>query len=89
MSGIDDIMYGSNHDDTPTHSRSPIHGFRRYGRPDWEGSKDVGDDDVGPGDQVEGHAVASCGPAAGEQGFVAETLVEDTADAHDIWWCGQ
>ena len=84
MPGIGDIMHGSNQDDASIHSRSPIHGFRRYGRSDWEESEDVSDDDVGPGDQVEGHTVASCGPAAGEQGLVAETLVEDAADAHDI-----
>lgn len=89
VSGIDDIMHGSNHDDAPIHSRSPIHGFRRHGCSDWEESEDVGDNHIGPGDQVEGHAVTSCGPATGEQGLVAEPLVEDAADAHDIWWCGQ
>ena len=88
VSGIDNIMHSSNHDNSSIHSRSPVHGFRRHGRSDREKSEDVGDYDVGPGDQVEGHAVASCGPAAGEQGIVAETLVQDAADAHDIWWCG-
>jgi hypothetical protein len=84
VSGIDDIMHGSNHYNAPVHSRSPVHGFSRHGRSDREESEDVGDDHVGPGDQVESHAVPACGPAAGEQGLVTKPLVQDAADAHDI-----
>lgn len=47
-------------------------------------SKDVGDDDVAPGAQVKDDAVAAGEPAAGEQGLVAETLVEDAGHAYEI-----
>ena len=85
MSGIHEVMQDGDHDDTPVHGRCPVHCFRRHGRSDREESEDVGDDDVGESNQVESHAVASCGPAAGEQSFVAETLVENAADAYDVY----
>ena len=75
VSGIDDVMHGSHYDDAPIYSRRPVHSLRRHRRSDREESEDVRNDDVGPGAQVEAHAVAACGPAAGEQGFVTETLV--------------
>jgi len=84
VSGIDDIMQSSDYDDAPVDSRRPVHRFRRYRRSDREEGEDVGDDNVSPRAQVEGHAVTPSGPAAREQGFVAETLVEDAADAYDI-----
>lgn len=85
MPGIDEVMQDGDYDDASVHGRRPVHRFRRHGRSDREESEDVGDDDVRESNQVESHAVASCGPAAGEQGLVAEALVEDAADAYDIW----
>ena len=82
MLRIDRIMHGSYYDDAPIHSRRPVHRLRRHRRPDRKESEDICNDDVGPGAQVEGHAVAACRPAAGEQGFVAETLIEDAGYAY-------
>ena len=84
MSGMDDVMHGSHDDDAAIHSRRPVHRLRRHRRSDWEESEDVRNDNVGPRAQVEGHAVAACGPAAGEQGFAAEALVEDAGYAYEI-----
>ena len=87
MSGIDSIMQDSNHDDATVHSRRPVHRLRRHGCSDWEESEDISDDDVGPGAQVESHAVTACGPASGEQCFVTETLVEDAGYAYEVCGC--
>ena len=76
MSGINEVVHGSHYDDAPIYNRRPVHSFRRYRRSYREESEDVRNDDVGPGAQVEAHTVAACRPAAGEQGFVTETLVE-------------
>lgn len=82
MPGIDHIMHGSNYNDSSIHSRRPVHRLGRDRRFDREESEDVCNDNVGPRAQVEGHAVAACGPASGEQGFVAEALVEDAGYAY-------
>jgi len=82
MPGIDHVMHGSHYDDAAIDSRRPVHHLRCHRRPDREESEDVRDDDIGPRAQVEGHAVAACGPAAGEQGLVAEALVEDAGYAY-------
>lgn len=85
MSGIDGIMQDSDYDDATIYGRRPIHSLCRHGRSNREEGEDVSDDNVRPSEKVEGHAISSCGPASGQQGFSAEALVEDAADAHQVW----
>ena len=84
MPGINEVMQDGDHDNASVHGRRPVHRLRCHGCSDREESEDIGDDNVAGSNQVESHAVAACGPSAGEQSLVAETLVEDTADAYDI-----